>query len=155
MRRSLTLFYNRAMPETTPFPSRLILAAAAISGVLLALAVHMLGARFGLDLGGLWRSDTSNMPAGAALAWWLIATVGFSGGYFTASLMHSAASGQIPQRMQYFLIAVGVLVLVGAGQAASGPSSIPTVAGVLAGFAALGLGAVMAFCGAHFALRKV
>ena len=154
MRRSLTLFYNRAMPETTPFPSRLILAAAAISGVLLALAVHMLGARFGLDLGGLWRSDTSNMPAGAALAWWLIATVGFSGGYFTASLMHSAASGQIPQRMQYFLIAVGVLVLVGAGQAASGPSSIPTVAGVLAGFAALGLGAVMAFCGAHFALRK-
>jgi hypothetical protein len=142
------------MPETTPFPSRLILAAAAISGVLLALAVHMLGARFGLDLGGLWRSDTSNMPAGAALAWWLIATVGFSGGYFTASLMHSAASGQIPQRMQYFLIAVGVLVLVGAGQAASGPSSIPTVAGVLAGFAALGLGAVMAFCGAHFALRK-
>jgi hypothetical protein len=142
------------MPETTDFPSRLILASAAISGVLLALAVHMLGARFGLDLGGLWRSDTSNMPAGAALAWWLIATVGFSGGYFTASLMHSAASGQIPQRMQYFLIAVGVLVLVGAGQAASGPSSIPTAAGVLAGFAALGLGALMAFCGAHFALRK-
>jgi hypothetical protein len=154
LRRSLTLFYNRAMPETTLFPSRLILAAAAIAGVLLALAVHMLGARFGLDLGGLWRSDTGNIPAGAALAWWLIATVGFSGGYFTASLLHSAASGQIPQRMQYFLIAVGVLVLVGAGQAASGPSSIPTVGGVLASLAALGLGAVMAFCGAHFALRK-
>jgi hypothetical protein len=143
------------MPETTLFPRRLILAAAAISGVLLALAVHMLGARFGLDLGGLWRSDASNfMPAGSALAWWLIATVGFSGGYFTASLMHSAASGQIPQRMQYFLIAVGVLVLVGAGQAASGPSSIPTVGGILASLAALGLGAIMAFCGAHFALSK-
>ena len=143
------------MPETTPFPSRLILAAAAVSGVLLALAVHMLGARFGLDLGGLWRSDTNNfMPAGSALAWWLIATVGFSGGYFTASLMHSAASGQIPQRMQYFLIAVGVLVLVGAAQAASGPSSIPTVGGVIASLAALVLGAAMAFCGAHFALRK-
>jgi hypothetical protein len=143
------------MPETTPFPSRLILAAAAVSGVMLALAVHMLGARFGLDLGGLWRSDAGNfMPAGSALAWWLIATVGFSGGYFTASLMHSAASGQIPQRMQYFLIAVGVLVLVGAGQAASGPSPIPTVGGVLASLAALGLGAAMAFCGAHFALRK-
>ena len=143
------------MPETTPFPSRLILAAAAISGVLLALAVHMLGARFGLDLGGLWRSDATNfMPAGSALAWWLIATVGFCGGYFTASLMHSAASGQIPQRMQQFLIAVGVLVLVGAGQAASGPSSVPTFAGFLAGLAALGLGALMAFCGAHFALRR-
>jgi len=143
------------MPETTPFPSRLIVAAAAISGVLLALAVHMLGARLGLDLGGLWRSDTSNfMPAGAALAWWLIATVGFCGGYFTATMMHSAATGQIPQRMQYFLIAVGVLVLAGAGQAASGPGAIPTVAGVLTGLAALGLGAAMAFCGAHFALRK-
>jgi hypothetical protein len=143
------------MPETNPFPSRLILAAAAVTGVLLALAVHMLGARFGLDLGGLWRSGAGDfMPAGAALAWWLIATVGFCGGYLTASLMHSAASGQISVRMRQFLIAVGVLVLAGAGQAASGPSTGPTVAGVIAGLSALGLGAVMAFCGAHFALRK-
>ena len=143
------------MAETTYFPRRIILAAALMSGVLLALAVHMLGARYGLDLGGLWRSDTHEfMPAGAAVAWWLIATVGFSGGYFTASLMQSAASGQIPQRMRQFLIAVGVLVLAGAGQAASAPSPLPTVSGVLAGLAALGLGAAMAFCGAHFALRK-
>jgi hypothetical protein len=142
------------MPQTTDFPNRLILASAAITGVLLALAVHMLGARFGLDLGGLWRSDIRELPAVAALAWWLIATVGFSGGYFTATLMHSAASGQIPRRMRQFLIAIGVLILAGAGQAASAPSALPTAAGVLAGFAALGLGAVMAFCGAHFALRK-
>jgi hypothetical protein len=143
------------MAETTYFPRRLILGGAMISGVLLALAVHMLGARYGLDLGGLWRSDTTDfMPAGAAIAWWLIATVGFSGGYFTASLMDSAASGEIPMRMRQFLIAVGVLVLAGAGQAASGPSPIPTISGVLAALAALGLGAAMAFCGAHFALRK-
>ena len=77
------------MPETTYFPRYLILGGAMISGVLLALAVHMLGARYGLDLGGLWRSDTHEfMPAGAAIAWWLIASVGFSGGYFTANLMH-------------------------------------------------------------------
>src|SRR3954469_6293014 len=106
------------MPETTYFPRSLILAGAMISGVLLALAVHMLGARFGLDLGGLWRSDKVGafMPAGAAVAWWLIATVGFSGGYFTANLMDSAVSGQIPPRMRQFLIAVGVLILAGAGQ---------------------------------------
>src|SRR3982075_3893008 len=117
----------------TYFPRRLILVGAVTSGVLLALAVHMLGARYGLDLGGLWRSDRREfMPAGAAIAWWLIATVGFSGGYFTATLMDSAVSGQIPQRMRQFLVAVGVL----------------------AGLAALCLGAVMAFCGAHFALRK-
>jgi hypothetical protein len=144
------------MAETTYFPRSLILAGAMISGVLLALAVHMLGARFGLDLGGLWRSDKVGdfMPAGAAVAWWLIATVGFSGGYFTANLMDSAVSGQIPPRMRQFLIAVGVLVLAGAGQAASAPSPIPTVSGVLAGLAALCLGALMAFCGAHFAIRK-
>ena len=143
------------MADTTFFPRRLILGGASISGVLLALAVHMLVARYGLDLGGLWRSDThSFMPAGAAIAWWLIATVAFSGGYFTASLMHSAVSGQIPERMRNFLIAVVVLLLAGAGQAAAAPSGLPTIAGVLAGIAALVLGAVMAFCGAHFALRK-
>jgi hypothetical protein len=68
--------------------------------------------------------------------------------------MDSAVSGQIPQRMRQFLITVGVLVLAGAGQAASAPSPLPTVSGVLAGLAALGLGAGMAFCGAHFALRR-
>ena len=143
------------MAETTYFPRRLILGGAMISGVLLALAVHMLGARYGLDLGGLWRSDTTDfMPAGAAIAWWLIATVGFSGGYFTATLMDSAVLGEIPMRMRQFLIAVGVLVLAGAGQAAAAPSPIPTLSGVLTGLAALGLGAAMAFCGAHFALRR-
>src|SRR5437879_13644841 len=107
------------MAETTYFPRRLILAGALISGMLLALAVHMRGARYGLDLGGLWRSDTHEfMPTGAAIAWWLIATVGCSGGYFTASLMQGAVSGQIPQRMRQFLVAVGVLLLAGAGQAA-------------------------------------
>src|SRR3954463_9997081 len=144
------------MAETTYFPRRLILSGAMVSGVLLAPAVHMLGTRYCLDLGGLWQSDTHDfMPAGAALAWWLIATVGFVGGYFTATLMHSAVSGQIPQRMRQFLIGVGVLVLAGAGQAASAPSPIPTISGVVAGLAALCLGAVMASCGAHFALRKV
>jgi len=143
------------MADTNFFPRRLILGGASISGVLLALAVHMLVARYGLDLGGLWRSDTKNfMPAGAAIAWWLIATVAFSGGYFTANLMHSAVSGQIPERMRHFLIAVAVLLLAGAGQAAAAPSGLPTIAGVLAGIAALCLGAIMAFCGAHFALRK-
>ncbi len=143
------------MAETTYFPRRLILVGAMMSGVLLALAVHMLGQRFGLDLGGLWRTDQHDfMPVGAAVAWWLIASVAFVGGYITANLLHSAVSGRIPQRMRQFLIAVGVLVLAGAGQAASGPSPIPTVAGLLAGIAALGLGGLMAFCGAHFALRK-
>src|SRR2546428_11122625 len=100
------------MAETTYFPRRLILAGAMISGVLLALAVHMLGARYGLDLGGLWRSDTSEfMPAGAAIAWGLIATVGFSRGHFPPHPMHRAASGPIPQPKRPFPILGGVLIL--------------------------------------------
>ena len=143
------------MAETSPFPRHLILAGAMLSGLLLALAVHMLGQRFGLDLGGLWRSDAREfMPAGAAVAWWLIAAMGFVNGYVTANLLHSAAGGAIPPRMRQFLIAVGVLVLAGAGQAASAPSPVPTSAGVMAGLAALLLGGLMAFCGAHFALRQ-
>jgi len=145
----------------TYFPRRLILVGAVTSGVLLALAVHMLGARYGLDLGGLWRSDGREfMPAGAAIAWWLIASVGFCGGYFTATLMDSAVSGQIPQRMRQFLIAVGVLVLAGAGQAASaskwnavhgwsrtaGVSSVVSVIAVLAVIPVIGSSVV---CSAH------
>jgi len=141
------------MDKSTYFPRRLILAGAMLSGVLLALAVHMLGARFGLDLGGLWRLGGA-IPAGAAVAWWLIATVAFVGGYVTATLMDSAISGQITQRMRQLLIGIVVLLLAGAGQAAAGPSPIPTIAGVIAGLAALCLGGLMAFCGAHFALRK-
>src|SRR5258708_22528099 len=139
LRSPSPLFYKRSMAETTYFPRRLILAGALISGMLLALAVHMLGARYGLDLGRLWRSDTREfVPAGAAVAWWLIATAGFSGGYFTATLMHSAGSGQIPQRMRQFLIAVGVLVLAGPGPAASAPNPIPTISELLPVLAALG-----------------
>jgi hypothetical protein len=155
LRRKLALSYKQNMAETTYFPRHLIFAGAIISGVLLALAMHMLGARYGLDLGGLWRSDTGElMPAGAALAWWLIATAGFSGGYFTASLMHGTGSGKIPLRLRQFLLGIGVLLLAGVGQVASAPSSGPSVAGVLAGLAALGVGGAMAFCGTHFALRK-
>lgn len=143
------------MAETTTFPRRLILAGAMISGVMLALAVHMLGQRLGLDLGGLWLSDAADiMPAGAAIAWWLIAAMGFVSGYMTANLMDRAASGRIPDRLRNLLIGIGVLVLAGAGQAASAPNAAATAAGVIAGLVALVLGGVMAFCGAHFALGK-
>ena len=143
------------MSDTTPFPPRLILAAAVTCGVLLALAVHTIGQRFGLDLGALWRQDNvALIPASAAIAWWLVALVAFVGGHTGAILMDRAASGQVPPLMRQFLIVIVVLVLAAAGQAASGRSAIPTVAGVVSGLIALGLGGAMAFCGAHFALYR-
>lgn len=144
------------MATATTFPRHLILAGAALSGMLLALAIHILGQHLGLDLGGLWHSDDPRVlvPAAAALAWWLMATAGFASGYFAATLMHRAAVGGISRRMRQFLIGLGLVVLAAAGQAAAAPSAAPSLAGVLAGLTALCLGAVMAFCGAYFALRK-
>ncbi|EKS27535.1 Uncharacterised protein [Afipia felis] len=143
------------MPGTPYFSPRLILTGAAMFGMLLALGVHILGQRFGLDLGDLWgTSNNSIIPATAAIAWWLIAAVAFVGGYITASLLYSAVSGHLPRRLQHALIAGGLLLLIAAGQAASGPSAVPTLHGFYNGIVALILGAAMAFAGAHFALAR-
>jgi hypothetical protein len=137
------------------YPRNLVLAGAMGCGVLLALAVHMLGQRFGLDLAGLWRGDeVKGVPLGAAVAWWLIATVGFGGGYMAATMMHDAASGHMSRSMWQFLAGVMVLLLAGAGLSASGPPTGPIMVRVMAGVIALVLGAGMAFCGAHFATRR-
>jgi len=143
------------MAKPAPISHRVILAAAVIFGLLLALGIHIILQRFELNLGDLWRTDSPELiPARAALAWWLIAAAAFVAGFVTANLLDSAASGQLSVRLRQFLIAIGVVMLAAAGQAASAPSAVPTLSGVLAGVAALGLGAVMAFCGAHFALRR-
>ncbi len=143
------------MAKPAPIPRRIILAGAVIFGLLLALGIHIILQRFDLNLGDLWRTDSPDLiPARAALAWWLIAAAAFVAGFVTAGLLDSAASGQLPVRLRQFLIAIGVVMLAAAGQAASAPSAVPTLSGVLAGLAALGLGAMMAFCGAHFALRR-
>lgn len=144
------------MANTAYFPRHLILAGATIFGVLLALGIHILIQRFDLYLGDLWKTDTAAelIPARAAIAWWLIASVAFFGGYTTATLLDSAVSGQIPVRLRQLLILTGVVMLAAVGQAASAPSAIPTMSGVLTGVVALCLGGAMAFCGAHFALRR-
>lgn len=137
------------------FPRRVILAAAFVTGLLLALVVHILGQRFGLDLGGLWFSyDDSPVPTGAAIAWWLIGSAAFVSSHVAARLMSGALSGRIPQRLKQLMIGVGVLALAAVGQMASAPDVGPTRSGVLSGLTALALGTVMAFCGAQLATRQ-
>jgi hypothetical protein len=143
------------MAEQEKYPRHIVLAGAIGCGVLLALAVYMLGQGFGLELGGLWRTDLAvTVPFSAAIAWWLIATVGFGGGYLTALLMDGGVSGHLSRTMWQCLAVVVVLLLAGAGLGASAPTTGPTSARVLAGIVALVLGAGMAFCGAHFATRN-
>lgn len=137
------------------FSRHIVLAGSVLFGVLLALGIHIIIQRFNLNLGDLWRSNVPELiPARAALAWWLIGTVAFLAGFISASLMNSTVSGRISLRLRQFLIAVGVIMLAAAGQAAAAPSPIPSLSGALAGLAALGLGAVMSLCGAQFALRR-
>jgi len=143
------------MANPSHFTPRLILAGAALFGMLLALGVHILGQRFGFNLGDLWVTENGNtISASAAVAWWLISAVAFVVGYITAILLHRAVSGQIPRRLQQMLIGGGLLLLIAAGQAASASSPIPTVTGLLTSTAALALGALMAFSGAYFALER-
>ena len=136
----------------------LIQTSAIVLGMLLALAVHILGVRIGLNLGGLWYTGNAGlMPASVAAAWWLVAAVGLVSGYVTAALMGGAASSRIPPRLRQLLFIVAVGILAAAGPAASGiggAGSLTTASGVIAGLTALGLGALMAFCGAIFALRN-
>lgn len=143
------------MTRPAYFPRRIILAAALVAGLLLALAVHILGQRFGLDLGGLWSGD-GDVPVatGAAIAWWLIGSAAFISGHVAARLMAGAAAGRMPPRLRQLLIGIGVLTLAAVGQMASVPNAGTSRSGVLASLAALTLGAVMAFSGAQFALRR-
>ncbi len=85
------------MTKPVSFPRHLIFAAALICGVLLALAMHMLGQSVGLDLDGLWRAEQRGIvPAGAALAWWLVV----AGGHrrFCRGLFHRIADAQRSRR---------------------------------------------------------
>lgn len=143
------------MAVRTSLPPLTVLTSATVLGLLLALAVHILGARIGLNLGSLWVPEPDGlMPASAAAAWWLVAAVALISGYLTATLMDGAAGRRIPRWLHRALAALAVLVLAAAGHAASGAGPAPTAAGVIAGLTALGLGAAMAFCGASFALRR-
>src|SRR3569833_888793 len=130
------------MPGTPYFSPRLILAGAAMFGMLLALGIHILGQRFGLVFGVFW--------CASGFGFFLV-SVAFFSGYLTASLLCSAVSGRLPRRLQHALIAGGLLLLIAAGQAASGPSAVPTLHGLYNGIIALLLGAAMAYAGEHFA----
>lgn len=141
----------QAKPDANLFPRHLILAGALVCGLLIALAIHILGQSIGLNLTGLMSAEPT---AAGAIAWWLIAIGAFGGGYSTALLMNGAASGQMPRSLRQFLVLVLVVVLAAAGQAASATTGVPNAASVLAGLASLLLGSLMAFCGAFFALRR-
>lgn len=143
------------MSEHEAYPRKIVFATAIGCGVLLALAVHMIGTSLGLGLVRLWTTPPGTVvSATTAIAWWTIAIVGFSGGYITGLLMSPSTAGRVPELLRRILLATFVIILAAAGLAGSGPQTGPGFANVLAGLSALVLGTGMAFCGVHFATRE-
>lgn len=143
------------LPEQDAYPRGIIFATAIGCGILLALAMHMIGTSLGLGLVSLWATGPGIVvPATTAIAWWLVAAIGFAGGYGTGLLMDPPKAKPVPLWLRRIFIAAFVILLAGAGLASSGPSAGPGFANVLAGLSALILGTGMSFCGVHFATRR-
>jgi hypothetical protein len=138
-------------------PRTLLFTAAMTGGVLVALAVHIITSRLGMGLGSPWRElfPTPGDQLRSALAWWLIAAAAGVASFIAAMLLTDP-----PARTRWRTIVewgVGgafLFLLVGSQHYGTGEVGIPTKIKLLAGLTALTLGAVMAFCGTFFALRR-
>jgi hypothetical protein len=133
---------------------RLHYAAAIACGVFASLTVHILLTVFGVGLDAVLRElfPSSRQQLVSSLAWWAIAAAGFIGGWAAGAYLIAAAR----ERDTIYRVArsalIGLVVIV---STAAGVLSKTGSAGgrldVIAGFTALGLGLICAFCGARLA----
>ena len=143
-------------PEPAPIDTealrRLHYAAAIACGVFATLVMHILLTVFGLGLYSALRSGSPKQQFISAIAWWAIAGAGFVGGWAAAAYLIAAARERelIYKLAQWFLIAL-VFVLATVGGIMSKTGNLGGTVDVIAGFAALGLGVLCAFCGARLA----
>ncbi len=143
-------------PVQRRIPHELMLPAAITCGVLLALAIHIITSRLGLGLASAWREVGGNAgdQMRSALAWWLIAAAGGFGSFATAVLLIDP-----PQRtrgrtiMEWSAASAFLVLLAGAEHYGTGEVGIGPTPKLVAGLAALTLGALMSWAGAYFAFR--
>jgi hypothetical protein len=136
-----------------PEPLRRLHYAAAIAcGVFATLVMHILLTVFGLGLDSALRSANPNHQFISAIAWWAIAAAGFVGGWAAAAYLIAATRERdlIYKVGQWCLIAL-VFVLATVGGIMSKTGNLGGTVDVIAGFTALGLGVLCAFCGARLA----
>jgi hypothetical protein len=139
-------------------PRVLLMAATMTCGVLLALAVHIITSRLGVGLASPWRGP---FPAHAeqlraVLAWWLIAAAAGFGSWGAAVLLTQPPWRwpRLRAALQWGVGLTFLLVLAGAERYGPGEAGVGISAKILTSLVALGLGAVMAYCGSYFALRR-
>jgi hypothetical protein len=143
------------MPQDPPRIT--IFAIAMTSGVLLALAAHVLAARFGIGLTSAWRDPIPTDPNAlrSAFGWWSILAAGYAGSFLTGLLVQmQARDRRSRRRLQPLIPIVFFLILAGAPHlAVDAPSaSLPVTFGV--NLSVFGLGIVTAFCGSWFAISR-
>ena len=143
------------MPQDPPRIT--IFATAMTSGLLLALAAHVLSGRFGIGLTSVWQDlfPTDANALRSTLGWWLILAVGFIGSFLAGLLVQDFARSPRPRpRLKRFIAVVFFLALAGAPFLATTPppTSPPITLGV--NLAVFALGAITAFCGSWFAMAR-
>jgi hypothetical protein len=138
-------------------PPALIFGAAVTCGVLAALAAHILLRGAGIELLAMWRgiAPTNAAEMKAALAWWLTAGSALAASWIAVIMLSAPPIARHHARLLQWLLA-GVLVgsLAGIGHSAAGQANVATVHQVAGSLLALGLGALMALCGTHFAMKR-
>jgi hypothetical protein len=136
-------------------PPVLIFGAAVICGTFAALAAHILLRGAGVELLAMWRDIalTNAAETKAALAWWLTAGTALVASWIVVVTLTSQPIHRGPL-LQWLLAGLLLGALAGIGHTTAGPAGIASVHKVAGSFLALGLGALMAFCATHFAMRR-
>lgn len=136
-------------------PRVLVYGAAMTCGALVALAVHIVLGRAGIDLTGLW--DRPAAPGRGqlqwALAWWLIAGAGMFASWLTVGMLRADPDRRGLSPLQWTLAAALVIMLAAAGRG-SGSTSPALSQAMLASLAAMGLGTLTAGLASYFVLRR-
>jgi hypothetical protein len=147
------------MSEPSPdTPRTLIFGAAMTSGMLLALAAHILTTGFGIGLGSVWRTlfTSSADQLRSALGWWIIAGAGFAGSFLAVVVLNRPQRGPPvdARRLPWSAGLALFILLVTAERMGEVRIDFDAPTKVVSGMVALALGTFMAFCGSFYALRR-
>jgi hypothetical protein len=137
-------------------PTGLIFGTAVTCGTFAALATHILLRAAGIELMAMSRhiAPTNAAEIKAALGWWLTAGVGLATSWIVALMLKRPPNAlRRPGLLHWLLGAALVGALAGIGHSAA-PANIAPVHKVAGSLAALGLGALMALCATHFAMKR-
>jgi uncharacterized BrkB/YihY/UPF0761 family membrane protein len=129
---------------------------AVMCGLFLALVVHIALSSANVGLTSTWRDlfPTSANQLRSALAWWAIGASACAGSWSAVLLLRQNPNRQPLRRfLRVSLGAAFFCVLAAAGHGVFSTPAIGAAATAASNLAAITLGAFMAFCATHFALK--